>query len=1016
MQAERTLGIDLGIASCGWALIEQNDDNGRIVDWGARTFDAPETAKERTPTNQLRRQNRGMRRVIRRRRQRMNAIRELLAAHELLADPGKHGLRGEGHDPWNLRVLALDQALSGPELAIALGHIAKHRGFRSNSKRQRNAADDDSKMLKAIEASCDRLAQYRTVGEMFANHPDYATRKRNRDGEYTRTVLRDDLAHEARLIFERQRALGNHLATTELQDSFAELAFSQRPLADSEDRIGQCPFEEAEQRAAKRALSFELFRLLSRLAALRIGRDQRALTGEEIALAARDFGTQRGMTFARLRKLLDLPDGSRFADIPHAEEGKRDVVNRAAGNGCMQGTAALRHVIGEPAWKRLLATPEKLDRTAAVLSFREDSARIRLGLEEIGLPDDVLDSVMTGLDQGEFSDFSGAGHISAKACRAVIPHLLAGMVYSDACAAAGYNHAQRPETRLQDIANPVARKALGEALKQVRAVICEYGLPTRIHVELARDVGKSTEERDKIKRGIEDRNKERDRLRGHFETTVGRPPRGAEDMQRFELWREQGGMCLYTNTAIPPAAIGAEDNSVQVDHILPWSRFGDDSFINKTLCFAAANQAKKGHTPFEWLGADSERWDQFEACVETSRGMKGRKKRNYLLKNAAELEEKFRSRNLNDTRYAARILLEHLARLYPEDGTLHVFSRPGPLTDRLRRGWGLQDLKKTLEPDGEKRRADDRHHALDALIVAATSQSALQRLTRAFQESEAIGARRDFSNLPQPWPGFVDEARQKFAEILVSRAERGRARGEAHGATIRQIAGPEGAEEIYERRAVANLKATDLARIKDPERNAALIASLRAWIEAKMPKDAPPLSPKGDPIRKVRLLTNKKPDVAVRGGAADRGEMVRVDVFRKQNRHGAWQFFLVPIYPHQVADEAGWPQPPSRAVTAHKPEDTWPEVTQEFEFLWSLYQRSFVTLVRNDAPPICGYFMGLDRASGNIDISAPHTTQTLTRGIGTRTLKSFSKFTVDRLGRSHEIARETRTWHGVACT
>ena len=51
-----TLGIDLGIATCGWAIVKEGDNGCEIVDWGTRTFDAPETDKERTPTNQIRRQ------------------------------------------------------------------------------------------------------------------------------------------------------------------------------------------------------------------------------------------------------------------------------------------------------------------------------------------------------------------------------------------------------------------------------------------------------------------------------------------------------------------------------------------------------------------------------------------------------------------------------------------------------------------------------------------------------------------------------------------------------------------------------------------------------------------------------------------------------------------------------------------------------------------------------------------------------------------------------------------------
>ena len=111
---------------------------------------------------------------------------------------------------------------------------------------------------------------------------------------------------------------------------------------------------------------------------------------------------------------------------------------------------------------------------------------------------------------GTFAKFSKAGHISAKAARNIIPHLMRGLTYDKACAEAGYRHTDRVET---EITNPVARKAVLEAEKQVRVIVRKYGVPDRIHIELARDVGKSAEERNEIERGIERRNREKDKLR-----------------------------------------------------------------------------------------------------------------------------------------------------------------------------------------------------------------------------------------------------------------------------------------------------------------------------------------------------------------------------------------------------------------------------------------------------------------------------------------------------------------------
>lgn len=1008
------LGIDLGIGSCGWAVIENPDgQDGRIVAMGVRMFDVPETAKERTPTNQIRRQNRLMRRVIKRRRQRMNDMRTLFKGHGLIGDDGKQAL-ATGLDPWRLRAEALERPLQGIELAVALGHIAKHRGFKSNSKRDKgaNAAKESSQMLGAIAATQERLKDFRTVGEMFAKDPQFAVRKRNRDGNFDRSILRDDQEREVRLLLDRQRAMGNALASPDLEREFIETAFFQRPLQDSDERVGWCPFETDERRAAKHSPGFELFRLAARLTSLRIRNHsgEYALTGEQIILAMADFGAPGvKLTYKRLRKLLEVPDGDLF-DVPPDEEGKREIASRSGDQAV--GTKAFRKVLGD-SWKSLAGQPDKLDRAAAIIAFREAPEGIRKGLEEIGFEPLILEALMSGVTEGDFAHFKGAAHISAKAARNLLPHLMRGLVYSDACKAAGYDHARRPATDLDTIANPIARKALGEALKQAKAIIREYGLPGAIHVELAREVGKSKEERDEITRGIEKRNKAKDRLREQFTADTGRERATADDLLRYELWKEQGSKCIYTGDHIPIEWVAGNSNLVEVDHILPWSRSGDDSFINKTLCTSKANREKKGRTPFEWIGKDDVAWPQFTARVESNKIFKGRKKRNYLLRDAKLLEEKFRPRNLTDTQYATRVFAELVARLYPSDGARRVFTRPGALTNRLRQAWGIQGLKKG--PDG-KRLPDDRHHALDALIVAATTESALQRLTRAAQIEEERGSSRFIKEFPPPWPGFRIEFDAMYKSLFVSRAERGRVRGEAHAATIRSIGESECGPLVYERKSVEVLSEKDLDRIKDKARNGRVVEALRAWIAADKPKSAPPLSPKGDPIRKVSLVSNKKVDVLVRDGAADRGEMVRVDVFRKKSKKGVFEYFLVPIYPHQIADTQDFIGPPMRAIQAKADENTWPEVGSEHEFLFSLYQRSFVQMVNAKGECFEGYLIAINRSDGGITLMAHNDKSIESPKTGSRTLFSLKKFAVDRLGNRHEIKRETRTWRGVACT
>jgi CRISPR-associated endonuclease Csn1 len=261
--------------------------------------------------------------------------------------------------------------------------------------------------------------------------------------------------------------------------------------------------------------------------------------------------------------------------------------------------------------------------------------------------------------------------------------------------------------------------------------------------------------------------------------------------------------------------------------------------------------------------------------------------------------------------------------------------------------------------------------------------------------------------------------------IFVSRAEVRRARGKAHDAGIKQLRMIEGEEKVFERKAIERLTEKDLdlipvpepyGRVTDPRKlRDEMVETLRAWIAAGKPK-APellPKSPKGDIIRKVRVETRAKPAVMVRGGTADRGGIVRVDVFTKPNRRGTPEFFLVPIYVHEAAT---LPEPPNRAIQQGASEERWPIMSCDFIFKFSIFGMSLIELQKGDGEIIRGYFRSLDRDTGALTVSDVSNYSLTRKGIGARTLREFKKLLVDRLGRVSEIMSETRTWRGEVCT
>jgi CRISPR-associated endonuclease Csn1 len=119
---------------------------------------------------------------------------------------------------------------------------------------------------------------------------------------------------------------------------------------------------------------------------------------------------------------------------------------------------------------------------------------------------------------------------------------------------------------------------------------------------------------------------------------------GSEIATKIIRIKEQDFKCVYCDTPLAPTGFASNNTGWQTDHILPWSRFGDDSYLNKTLCCTRCNQHKKGRTPFEWFCEMTEtEWDTFLARLENLKEMKGLKKRNFKLRDAAAMRTNSRN-------------------------------------------------------------------------------------------------------------------------------------------------------------------------------------------------------------------------------------------------------------------------------------------------------------------------------------------------------------------------------------
>lgn len=298
-QQNYILGLDLGIASVGWACvwIDENEHLIGLLDCGVRTFERAEVPKTGDSLAKARREARSVRRLIRRRAHRLLRLRRLLKHEGILtaADFGANRLpENLPIDAWALRVEGLDRKLAPKEWAAALLHLVKHRGYLSQRKSelQEDGKSELGRLLAGVAQNHELLQadEYRTPAELAVKY--FAVQSghlRNKGGDYSHTFNRLDLQKELHLLFEKQREFGNPFTSTALEAKVDNLLMKQKDALQGAallKMLGECTFELYENKEEKYTLNVEQFICLVKLNNLLISQNkkERFLNKEEYDL------------------------------------------------------------------------------------------------------------------------------------------------------------------------------------------------------------------------------------------------------------------------------------------------------------------------------------------------------------------------------------------------------------------------------------------------------------------------------------------------------------------------------------------------------------------------------------------------------------------------------------------------------------------------------------------------------------------------------------------------------------
>lgn len=755
--SDLVLGLDIGIGSVGVGIL--NKVTGEIIHKNSRIFPAAQAEN-----NLERRTNRQGRRLTRRKKHRRVRLNHLFEESGLITDFTKVSIN---LNPYQLRVKGLTAELSNEELFIALKNMVKHRGisYLDDASDDGNSSVGDyaqivkenSKQLETKTPGQIQLERYQKYGQLRG---DFTVEEDGRKHRLINVFPTSAYRAEALRILQTQQEF-NPQITDEFINSYLEILTGKRKYyhgpgneksrtdygkyttkKDAQGQyitlnnifgilIGKCTFYPEEFRAAKASYTAQEFNLLNDLNNLTVPTETKKLSEEQKNQIITYVKNEKAMGPAKLFKYIAKLLSCDVADIKGYRIDKSDKAEIHTFEAYRKMKTL--EIIDVEQMER-----EKLDKLAYVLTLNTEREGIQEALDhefaDGTFSQDQIDELVQ-FRKANSSIFGKGWHsFSVKLMMELIPELyatseeqmtiLTRLGKQKATSSSNKTKYIDEKQLTEEIYNPVVAKSVRQAIKIVNAAIKKYGDFDNIVIEMARETNEDDEK--KAIQKIQKANKaEKDaamlkaanQYNGKSELPHSVFHGHKQLATKIRLWHQQGERCLYTGKTISIHDLINNPNQFEIDHILPLSITFDDSLANKVLVYATANQEKGQRTPYQALDSMDDAWSfrELKAFVRESKALSNKKKE-YLLTeediSKFDVRKKFIERNLVDTRYASRVVLNALQEHFKAlkiDTKVSVVR--GQFTSQLRRHWGIDKTRDTYH-----------HHAVDALIIAASSQ------------------------------------------------------------------------------------------------------------------------------------------------------------------------------------------------------------------------------------------------------------------------------------------------------
>lgn len=737
-------GIDIGVASVGWAVV---NDEYEVVEACSNIFSSADANQ-----NVERRNFRQMKRLHRRRKTRVSDF------EKLWKETGRDIPVTSSPDVLELRVKGIKEKLTEEQIYFVLKNELLHRGisYLDDAIDESNSGKSDyekgiclnqrelEENTYPCEVQLERMKKYgkyrgnSTVeidGEKVTLSNVFTT------GAYKKEIiailtkqqnsyafLTDEFVEEYIKIFSRKREYyvgpGNEKSrtdygkyTTQIDPETGEYITEENIF---EKLIGKCSVYKNLTRAAGATYTAQEFNLLNDLNNIQV--NARKLTREEKEMIVAEI---KSVNSVNMRKIIKKAIGEDVESITGARLDKNDKEEFHQ----FKQYNLMRKTFEKNGWDIKQFSREELDDIGEVLTLNTERESILGGFQQKGFSfSEEMLSCLIDLRKNNGTLFSKWQSFSLKIMKELIPDLYEqpknqmelltdmGVFKNNRERFIECNHIPE-EVILENIYNPVVSRSIRVTIRVINKLIKKYGYPKQIVIEMPRD--KNEEEQKKRITDAQKKNqKELDNIIKKISSEYGIKITEKDFRQhknlvlKLKLWNEQKGVCLYSGKTIDIEKLVYDQSLFEVDHIIPKSISFDDSRTNKVLVYATENQDKGNKTPYLYLSPLSRSWGYEDFLQKVLELNLPRKKVEKLLFTEditkVDVLKGFVARNINDTRYASRVVLNTL-----QD---YFHSKNANTTVKVVRGSFTNQLRKAihLEKDRDESYV---HHAVDAMLI-----------------------------------------------------------------------------------------------------------------------------------------------------------------------------------------------------------------------------------------------------------------------------------------------------------